>query len=233
MRIDLHIHSCLSPCGELTMSPLRIVREAQARDLDMIALTDHNSARNTPAFARCCREAGITALFGLELTTAEEAHVLCLFPEPKAAEDMGRLAEERLPDFPNNPDVFGDQVYVDSAEMILGEVQKALISATDLPIERALEEAGNRGGIVIPCHLDRPSFSLVMQLGFLPDLPFSAVECIELPCGAQTGGYPVITSSDAHSPEQIGSRPTTLEMEHCDWKGLLEGLEKLRDPALG
>ena len=227
LHIDLHLHSCLSPCGGLTMSPLRIAREAKARGLHLIALTDHNSARNIPSFTRCCEEANIAALYGLEITSAEEAHLLCLFPKPETAEAMGALAEERLPDFPNNPDLFGDQVYVDSREMILGEVEKALISATDLSVEQVVEETHRRGGIVIPCHLDRPSFSLVMQLGFLPQLPFTAVECTRKPCSIDTGAFPVITSSDAHEPQQIGSRPQLLEAESCTWEGVLDGLRRL------
>jgi hypothetical protein len=210
------------------MSPLRIARQARAVGIDLIALTDHNSARNTATFARCCREEGIAAVYGLEITSAEEAHLLCLFPDPAAAEQMGRTAEEHLPDFPNNPDLFGDQVYVDAQEMILGEVEKALISATDLSVEAVTEETSRLGGIVIPCHVDRPSFSLVMQLGFLPDLPFAAVECTRLPCSVETGPYPLITNSDAHEPEQIGSRPTLLESDSCDWDGLLQGLHKHR-----
>jgi hypothetical protein len=207
------------------MSPLRIAREAKTRALDLIALTDHNTARNLPAFAACCRSEGIAALYGLELTSAEEAHLLCLFPELGAAEEMGGLAEAHLPDVPNKPRLFGDQVYVDASEMILGEVEKALISATDLSVERVVEEVRARGGIVIPCHVDRPSFSLVMQLGFLPQLPFAAVECTALPCEVDTGAFPLLTSSDAHEPEQIGSRPSLLEMERCDWEGLLSALQ--------
>jgi hypothetical protein len=209
------------------MSPARIASEAKRRDIQLAALTDHNTARNTPAFAECCRREGITGIYGMEVTTREEAHVLALFADVKTAERMGRQVEASLPELTRRPSPFGDQPYVDADEYVLGEVSRALFAATDFSTEELVELTHSLGGLVIPSHIDRPAFSIVIQLGFLPNLPFDAVECVSPPCGTDTYGIPVVTSSDAHYPEDIGSRPLELEMEEPSFAGLQDALAAL------
>lgn len=229
IRTELHIHSCASPCGSLEMSPARIAREAAEKGIGLIALTDHNTARNSPAFEKCCRGEGITGLFGLEVTSREEAHILTIFAHVDEALEMGRRVEESLPDIGTRESPFGDQVYVDENEYILGDIPKALFSATEYSTEEILELAHSIGGIVIPSHIDRPSFSIVMQLGFLPDLPFDAVECVSRDCGgAETRGIPVIQNSDAHYPGDIGTRPSVYDLERADFSSLKRALEQQR-----
>ncbi len=230
MRItaDLHIHSCLSPCGSLEMSPARIASEASARKIDMLALTDHNTCRNAPAFETCCRAQGILPLFGMEVTSSEEAHIVCLFAEKESAMDFGEYVESRLPEIKGDPHMFGDQVYVDAAEQIIGEVSKALIGATDISIDQIVPIVHERGGIVFPAHIDRPAFSIVMQLGFLPELPYDAIECINPNCDYNTFGLPIITNSDAHFPQDIGTRPTKYEVQALSFEGLREALAESR-----
>ncbi|MDC7233583.1 MAG: PHP domain-containing protein [Spirochaetales bacterium] len=126
MLIDLHNHSCLSPCGSLEMSPARLVEEAAARGIGMLALTDHNAGDNLPAFAVCCRRAGIVPVYGMEVTGREEAHLLCLFGDLKTAVRFGYEIYENLQTIPNNPDRMGDQIIVDEDENILGELEKHL-----------------------------------------------------------------------------------------------------------
>ncbi|MFO7849589.1 MAG: PHP domain-containing protein [Spirochaetia bacterium] len=231
VNTELHIHSCASPCGSLEMSPRRIAKEARKRNIRLIALTDHNTARNAPAFSVCCRKEGISGIYGLEVTSREEAHILTLFAELDAAREMGEKVEGSLPDLTRSPSPFGDQVYVDEDENILGEIPKSLFSATELSSEDILEAAHTLGGLVVPSHIDRPMFSIVIQLGFLPDLPFDAVECISPSCGGSTDtrGIPVITNSDAHYPEDIGTRYSTFEMEEPSFEGLREALRKLKE----
>lgn len=226
MRViaDLHNHSCLSPCGSLEMSPRRIAAEAADRGIDMLALTDHNSCRNAPAFDLCCRRLGILPLFGMEVTSSEEAHVVCLFGEKTTAMEFGEYIESRLPEIKSNPHQFGDQVYVDAEDKILGEVTRALIGATDISIDQLVPMVHARGGLVFPAHIDRPAFSIVMQLGFLPDLPYDAVECINPGCGIDTLGLRIITNSDAHCPQDIGRRPTEYEMSTVSFEGLKAAL---------
>lgn len=221
---DLHIHSCLSPCGSLDMSPRRIAAEAAARGIDMLALTDHNSCRNAPAFEECCRTQGILPLFGMEVTSSEEAHVVCLFDEKQNAMEFGEYVESRLPEIKGDPRMFGDQIYVDADENILGEVSRALIGATDISIDQLVPMVHERGGLLFPAHIDRPAFSIVMQLGFLPDLPYDAVECVNPSCGVDTLGLRIITNSDAHFPEDIGTRPTEYAMESLSFEGLKAAL---------
>ena len=227
---DLHIHSCLSPCGSLEMSPKRIAAEAAARHIDMMAITDHNSCRNAPAFKECCSRQGIVPLFGMEVTSIEEAHVVCIFEDTPGALDFGEYIESRLPEVRGSSSTGGDQVYVDAEENILGQVNKLLIAATDISIDQIVTMVHERNGIVFPAHIDRPAFSIVMQLGFLPELPYDAVECVNPNCGIDTLGLPIITNSDAHYPEDIASRPSEYQMDTPTFNGLKFALSRQRCP---
>jgi len=223
---DLHIHSCLSPCGSLEMSPRRIAEAAAGRGLDVLALTDHNSCRNAPAFEECCKKMGILPLFGMEVTSSEEAHVVCLFAEQATAMEFGEYIESRLPEIKGDPRMFGDQVYVDAEDNILGEVSRALIGATDISIDQLVPMVHELGGLLFPAHIDRPAFSIVMQLGFLPDLPYDAVECVDPNCGIDTLGLRIITNSDAHYPEDVGTRPTEYAVNSISFEGLRAALTR-------
>ncbi|HPE88876.1 MAG TPA: PHP domain-containing protein [Spirochaetia bacterium] len=209
---DFHNHSCLSPCGSLEQSPSVLARLARERGLGLVALTDHNSALNTPAFAERAAAEGVAALYGIEATSAEEVHVLCLFSEVRAALDFGRFLEERLPRLAYDPDKLGDQVVVDADENVLDLPQLYFGAALELDYGELCESAAERGALVVPAHIDRPMFGAISQLGFLPDGPYAAVEAVRpLPDGAARG-YAVITGSDAHYPEHVARRPFGLEL---------------------
>lgn len=213
-KADMHIHSCLSPCGDLEMSPRSIARQASETGLGIIALTDHNSALNCPAFEKACKDAGVFPLFGLEITSREEAHVLCLFETPEHALEMGTNIYPLLPNIPNDPDKFGDQVYVDHEDTILGEVEKHLTgSAVDLSIDEIGNMTRSMGGLFIPAHVDKPVFSLTSQLGFIPPDDYSALEVVFYPPECDTGNYPLVRSSDAHYLHDIGKRVIKLDLE--------------------
>ena len=219
IRADFHLHSCLSPCGDLSMSPRLVAGLCAERGVRLAAITDHNSALNCPAFDAACREAGITALFGIEAQPREECHILCLFARPEEALELGRELYALMPPVMNIPEKMGDQVYVDENEDIAGEVDKYLITSAELGLEALASRAIALGGIVIPAHVDRPSFSLTSQLGFIPDGPLAALEVTRMPesdaqgsVSLDTRGYPLITSSDAHYPEHVARRAFDLDI---------------------
>jgi hypothetical protein len=209
---DLHNHSCLSPCGSLDLSPRTLVQLAAARGVRVLALTDHNSSLNCPAFAKLCPPAGIIPVFGMEATTQEEIHVLCLFTDLDAALAFGDYAYRIIIPFPNDPEKTGDQVYVDEEDNIEGEVEYFLPSALDLSVDAIGGKAAEYGGLVIPAHVDRPAFSMTSQLGVVVPGPWAAVECVRLPSPVDTLGYPLTTSSDAHYPEHVARRPFELDI---------------------
>ncbi|MDR2019503.1 MAG: PHP domain-containing protein [Treponema sp.] len=209
---DLHNHSCLSPCGSLDLSPRTLAETAAARGVKVLALTDHNSALNCPAFARVCPPLGIIPLFGMEATTQEEIHVLCLFTGLEAALSFGEYAYSILIPFPNDPEKTGDQVYVDENDAIEGEVEYFLPNALDLSVDDIGGKAAAFGGIVIPAHVDRSAFSMTSQLGVVVNGPWTAVECVRLPPSIDTLGFPLTTSSDAHYPEHVARRPFELDI---------------------
>ncbi len=212
LRADFHNHSCLSPCGSLELSPQVLAARAKAMGLEFLALTDHNSALNCPAFSQACTEQGIVPLYGLEATTQEEVHVLCLFPFLDAALAFGELVYSHLFPIPNRPERFGDQVWVDEQEYIGGEVELWLGGALDIGVDDIAGEVDVFGGLCIPAHIDRPAFSMTSQLGFVVKGPWAALECIQLPPSCKTGTYPLITSSDAHYPENVGCRAFNLDI---------------------
>jgi hypothetical protein len=222
---DLHNHSCLSPCGSLDLSPRYLAELAAIRNVKVLALTDHNSSLNCPAFARVCPRYGIIPIFGMEATTQEEIHVLCLFTGLEASLAWSEYVYSILIPFPNDPEKIGDQVYVDEEDNIEGEVEYFLPNAIALSIEDIGPKVAGYGGIVIPAHVDRPAFSMVSQLGVVVPGPWAAVECVRIPPStfgapgaAETGrpidtlGYPLTTSSDAHYPEHVARRPFNLDI---------------------
>lgn len=216
LRADFHIHSCLSTCGNLEMDPASIVARAKEIGLNAIGLADHNCTLNCPAFAEHCRRAGMYALFGTEVTTAEEGHVLCLFDQLDAAMQFGTVVYDRLMDVPNNPDRFGDQVHVNADDEIESFPEKLLIGATDISIDELGAMVHELGGLFIPAHVDRLSYSIEQQLGFLPPDNYDAIEISARGLDAVTGtmykGYPFITNSDAHMLDQLGKVYTEIEV---------------------
>jgi len=207
VKADLHLHSCLSPCGDLSMSPRAIVDTLVKKQIFLAALTDHNTCLNTPPFAALCRRAGIAVLYGMEAQTAEEIHVLVLFNDEKTAMAFSAAWYETLPFVRNRPEKTGDQVYVNETDEICGEVEKYLITSSTCDLESLEKEVHCLGGLVIPAHIDRSSFSLISQLGVVPDGNWDALECVRLSdCPVLPRPYPVITGSDAHFIEHIGRR---------------------------
>jgi 3',5'-nucleoside bisphosphate phosphatase len=182
-----------------------------------MALTDHNSSLNCPAFAKLSHQYGIIPIFGMEATTTEEIHVLCLFTNLEASMAFSEYAYSILTPFLNNPEKTGDQVYVDEDDNIEGEVEYYLVNPIDLSIDNIGAKVIEYSGIVIPAHVDRFAFSMTSQLGVIVNGPWSALECVRIPpvmngSPLNTMGYPLTTSSDAHYPEHVGRRPFKLDV---------------------
>jgi len=205
IRADFHIHSCLSPCAALEMAPAAIVRAARAAGLDAIALSDHNCAFNLPAFAAVCARENMPCLYGIEATSAEEAHMLCLFDDLEAALELGDRIYGSLPPVPNHPDRFGDQPVIDADENVCGFAEKFLVGASAYGIGELLGQVHALGGLFVPAHIDRPLFGVVAQLGFVPDEHFDAVELTAGGDPALARGFPVIRNSDSHLLAGLGS----------------------------
>ena len=165
---DLHIHSCLSPCADDDMTPNNIAGMAALKGLNIVALTDHNSCKNCPSFFQACRRQGIIPVAGMELSTAEDIHLACLFPTLDEAMAFDGEIEKHLMDIKNRPEIFGNQLILDGDDEPVGNEDKLLISATDLWIGDAVELVRKFGGHVRPAHIDRESNGIVAILGDIP-----------------------------------------------------------------
>lgn len=214
---DMHIHSCLSPCADDDMTPNNIAGMAALKGLHILALTDHNSCKNCPAFFDACKEQGIIAVAGMELSTAEDIHIVCLFESLENAMAFDAEVEKHLPDIANRPEIFGNQLILDSEDEPVGEERKLLISATDLWLGDAVELALKYGAHVHPAHIDRESNGIIAILGDMPtDYGFEWLEFNDRSKVEEINeNYPntqnkkVIVSSDAHHLWDIN------EAEHC------------------
>lgn len=234
-RADLHIHTCLSPCAELSMGPRTIVAEAARRGLDVIGLADHNSAGNVRAVMRASAGSGVAVLPGMEVTSQEEVHILAVFDDPEAALALQETVYRRLPGR-NRPEQFGLQVLVNEDHDVLGFEPRLLAGATELTVGEIVETVHRLGGLAIAAHADREGFGLFGQLGFLPaGLDLDALELTQHTSAEEARKrwpecrvIPLVRFSDAHSPEQIGTPSTefrTAGVSVPEFRRALQGLE--------
>ncbi len=233
---DLHIHSCLSPCGDENMTPNNIVNMALLKGLDLIALTDHNSCKNCPAALAAAAGKPITLLPGIELTTAEEIHLLLLFPGLEKAMAFDRYVYERLLPVQNAPDIFGTQQIMDENDQPTGQEPLLLVGATSISVDDAPALAEAFGGLLLPAHIDRPSNSILSVFGDIPpQLGFTAVEVKDPDaffarpqnlCYRQ--GRRVLTSSDAHRLGDIAEATHTLPLAEPSFAALAGYLGQLK-----
>jgi len=213
---DLHIHTCLSPCASLDLSPRKIVERAKNESLDIIAITDHNTAKNVQVVMRLGEKVGVKVIPGMEVQTREEIHLLALFPDWPSTAAWDEEVRRYLPDVPNDPEVFGEQPVVDEEGNILGFEERVLLNSIDLSLESVKERIERYGGMMVPSHFDKGSFSLISQLGFIPqDMELEALEMSRRSEFLEQGRIldappriPRIVSSDAHSLGDIGSART-------------------------
>ena len=215
-RADLHIHTTLSPCGDLEMHPVNIVSQAAKKGLDIIGITDHNSTRHCPLISKLAAEKDIFVLMGAEVTTKEEVHCLAFFENTDALNIFQEFLDNSLPEILNVPELFGYQVQVDEHEMIIFEEPKLLVNAINKSIEEVGAFVHALNGLFIPAHIDRKKNSIYSQLGLLPDdLKADALEVSRhsspghfAALHPEINRFALITSSDAHYPDNIGMTAT-------------------------
>lgn len=230
---DLHLHSCLSPCASEDMTPANIAAMCTLAGLNVVALTDHNSTGNCAAFCEACGCRGLLALPGMELTTAEEIHVLCLFPDLDASAAFGALVGRHQMHVGNDSRIFGSQLYMDSGDGVLGEEPRLLLSSTDIGIYDISALAASFGGVAWPAHINRPALSLFSNLGVWDKkLGFPLAECDQLcpadffPRHPDLLGISVITGSDAHGLDQIAQASRAMEVPTVTPGAVLDWLRR-------
>jgi len=217
-KADLHIHTCLSPCTELDMSPKGILTSAKKKGIDIIGICDHNSSENSLAVMNAARKMHIQVIPGMEVTSQEEVHILALFDKVETALKLQEYIYENLPG-ENDEEAFGMQVIVNEEEEVEGFNKKLLIGATTIPLEEVIRLIHSFGGISIASHIDREAFSIIGQLGFIPeDLALDALEIsprisFEEAIKTYNYDYPITCSSDAHHPGDIGKGYTSFLVE--------------------
>jgi PHP family Zn ribbon phosphoesterase len=215
-KADLHIHSVLSPCGGLDMSPVNIVRQAMEKKLDIIAITDHNSTKHCRSAQQIAKKYGITVIAGAELNTKEEIHCLAFFENIDKADQFQQYIDDNLTVIPNKAEIYGHQYQVDENEDILDEEERLLVAALQTGIEDVISEVHRLEGLAVPAHINRMYNGIFSQLGFLP--PGLKADALELDRRAgnenfyqlhpEIGSYPLLRNSDAHSLHQIGTATT-------------------------
>lgn len=174
---DFHVHSCLSPCADNDMTPNNIAGMAALAGLHLVALTDHNTCKNCPAFFEAAKKQGIVPVAGMELTTAEDIHVVCLFEHLEDAMRFDSAVDEKRIKIPNRRDIFGDQLIMDGNDRVIGEEDNLLSNATVLSLEEVPDFVSQYNGICYPAHVDRESNGVIATLGDFPTEPhFSLAE---------------------------------------------------------
>ena len=218
---DFHVHSCLSPCGDDDMTPNNIAGMASLAGLNIVALTDHNSARNCPAFFAVAKRYGIIPVAGMELTTAEEIHVVCLFEWLDDALRFNDMVDGHVIDIKNRPDIFGNQYVMDENDQVVSVVDRLLITATDISIDCVPQLVKEYNGICFPAHIDRETNGIISILGTFPEeLEFIWAEFHDadkkdeyIDKYAALKNKRFVVGSDAHYLEQIQDKQFSFELD--------------------
>ncbi len=239
---DLHIHSILSPCADRLMIPQNIYSKMLQAGINTFAVCDHNSTKNVRAFYEFGRECYPKILFlpGIEIETEEEVHIVGLFPNLESAETVGEIIRETLKEGIKKKDFLEPQSIINSRGEIIGEEEKALYLSSELDLESAVELLHKYDAIAIASHIDRPSFSVTSQLGFIPENLFDALEISPISVKRVSekrefimsdrvytipDNMPIITSTDSHSLDEIGQVRTLLNVEELTFEGIKEGIK--------
>ncbi len=227
---DFHIHSALSPCGDNDMTPNNIVNMAYLKGLNAIALTDHNCVKNAKAAMEVGEALGITVIPGMEIESLEEIHIVTLFPHIDNAIEAEKYVFSHMPIIPNREEIFGQQLIMDSDDNVTGKIDRMLITATELDIFKVFDMVKECGGIAYPAHIDRHSYSVISNLGFIPpelntrtvEISKSVTNLEEYIKNKGVGGFNIIRSSDAHYLENILEKEENIEVLVNSAKNLIE-----------
>ncbi len=230
---DLHIHSALSPCGDDDMTPNNIVNMACLSQLDIIAIADHNSIGNVEAAMKVAENLPITVVPAMELETSEEVHFLCLFEDIKTAKEFDEWLAPYKAQHKNRPDIFGKQQYMDEMDEIVGTEENLLVVATGLSIYDVKKKIDTLPAVIIPAHVDRSSYSIISNLGFIPeDLGFTTVEISKnitreeaLTLYPYLSQYNIITDSDSHYLDTFYEKENPIELSEPTAKALIAALK--------
>ncbi len=227
---DLHIHSCLSPCGDDESTPDSIAGMGELNGLDIMALTDHNTTKNCPAFFAAAKRHGIIPVAGMELTTAEEIHIVCLFKTLESALLFGDAVETRRIKIKNRTDIFGNQFIMNENDEKIGEDDFLLSNATTISLEEVPDFVKQFGGICYPAHVDREANGIIAVLGLFPKTPYFPT--IEVHDSEKREQYAtlckkdisrVVTSSDAHYLWDISEKKEYFDLD-CERENAVEVL---------
>jgi len=229
---DLHLHSCLTPYADETMTPQLIATECALEGYDIVALTDYNSCGNSAAFQAAAETQGILAIPGMELCLREDAHVICLFPTLEQAQAFSALVRTKLPNVENNPEVFGHQTLVDENDQILGEETAFLVGACDIGVYEIVDLVELFGGVVYPAHLELHAFSLLSNLGLWdPAMKFHLAE-VTPDCPPEffdsvpgLSGIRRITGCNARRVEEIPPVGQTMELPELTAQAVIDWLK--------
>lgn len=219
-KYDFHVHSCLSPCAENDMTPANIAGLASLLGLEIVALTDHNTSANCPAFFAAAKRHGIVPVGGMELTTAEDIHVICLFDTLDGAMAFDKAVAAHRIRIANRPEIFGDQLITDADGNVIGTEPDLLINATDLDLYAAHALCSEYGGVCHPAHIDRQSNGIIAVLGDFPAEPrFSSFELNDresldeyLRRFPTLNGKNFVVCSDAHRLESLSDGSNTVSL---------------------
>lgn len=230
--LDLHIHSCLSPCASNDMTPNNIVMMSKLKGLDVISVCDHNHTGNLEAISKVADEAGILFIPGIELETSEEIHLLCYFPSLESIFYMQRILNEYYRNIKNREDIFGPQWIVDSQDRPVAKVESLLTTAIKLDIYNCVSLVREIGGVPVPAHVDRRSYSIISNLGSIPDdLCFNTIELSRhiskadfLKKHPEYSDKQFIYSSDAHQLGMILERESFIDLKKLSILDILEVL---------
>ena len=227
-KADLHIHTVLSPCGSLDMSPVNIIKEAKRKHINIIGITDHNATHHTSLAQKIGEREGVFVLKGVEVCTLEEIHCVAFFEKDEEIAAFQAYIDKYLPHIPNNPDKLGYQVIVNEDEEILDELPFSLLSGIDQTLDRVKTQVAALNGIFMPAHIDRKTFSITSQLGFVPkDLNPDLFEISKF-CSKQKilqqypyiKKYNIMQDSDAHFIDDVGSVCNLIPLETLDFKSI-------------
>ncbi len=224
---DLHIHSAASPCGDNDMTPNNIVNMSVLNELNIIAVSDHNTAANLPAVFAVAKDNPIVVVPAIEVCTMEEVHVLCLFYELKDCLNFSDYIYERLPEIENEAVIFGEQLILNDRDEKIGDIKKLLISGADISFDEVISLMEEYNGLAIPAHIDKNSNSVIANLGFIPpDLYIPCVEVKNPPYECDYNGN-IISNSDAHYLEHISYKASSIDLPELSVKALIDTLKNM------
>lgn len=216
---DFHIHTLLSPCAEIEMTPHHIVMRAAQYGVDAVAITDHNASANAAAAVEAAKNYGVKVFAGMEVECREEAHIVVLFDTLEQLAAWQKIVDANMSGLKNNAERFGAQFIVDDDDNFIAEEERMLLGPLKLPAAEVIQKVNAMGGMAIAAHVDRPSYSLLMQLGFLPsDMGLAAAEISsagirelkEQKLKLALGGLNYVTDSDAHMMDSFINGPKNL-----------------------